>query len=108
MVDLVGPAMKTFVKHLRNTFDELLDGHSLIIQAAYMSVAVVLLIFAFMKICDFKFKISSLIFSFEFGPDKNTSVTTQVIKLILLLRIFTRPFLGNKRDGNADGKYSRN
>ena len=52
------------------------------------------------------------IFSFEFGPDKNTSVTTQVIRLIitfmLLLCIFTRPFLGNKRDGNADGTYSRN
>ena len=31
-MDIIGPALKAFVKHLRGTFDELLDGHSLLIQ----------------------------------------------------------------------------
>ena len=31
-MDIIGPALKAFVKHLRGTFDELVDGHSLLIQ----------------------------------------------------------------------------
>ena len=36
-MDIIGPALKAFVKHLRGTFDELLDGHSLLIQGKLLN-----------------------------------------------------------------------
>ena len=40
-MDIIGPALKAFVKHLRGTFDELLDGHSLLIQGKLLKVVLV-------------------------------------------------------------------
>ena len=38
-MDIIGPALKAFVKHLRGTFDELLDGHSLLIQGKWLKIS---------------------------------------------------------------------
>ena len=35
-MDIIGPALKAFFKHLRGTFDELLDGHGLLIQGKWL------------------------------------------------------------------------
>ena len=53
------------------------------ISGIYLAIAVFIIILLFLQMSGFKIKISSLLLSFEFGPEKNQDQTPRELKLAI-------------------------
>ncbi|CBY18869.1 unnamed protein product [Oikopleura dioica] len=69
-MEIINPVFTEVARGIRSSLDTLLDGKGFYHQLIYSMITLIVFLFGFMWLTGFKFKLSSLLFGIEFGPEK--------------------------------------